>query len=93
MDSKIRQATDDQNTTAEAKIYKHPLRFMVEPFGLEANVTSATHLSAALAPGRCWAGTAAGAIVIQAVIAIKPGRGKLGMTNAAPAGERKLDGL
>jgi hypothetical protein len=93
MNSKIRQATADQNTTAEAKIYKHPSRFMFEPFGLEANVTSATHLSAALAPGRGWAGPAAGAVVMKPVLAIKPGSCQLGMANAAPANERELNGL
>jgi len=39
------------------------------------------------------AGTAAGAVVMKPVFAIKPGRGKLGMTNAAPANEREMDGL
>jgi hypothetical protein len=30
---------------------------------------------------------------MEPVLAIKPGRGKLGMTNAAPAGEGELYGL
>jgi len=62
-------------------------------FPLEANIASATHLPAALASGRWWAGTAAGAIVMKPVLAIKPGSCQLGMTNAAPANERELYGL
>ena len=39
------------------------------------------------------AGTAAGAVVMKPVLAIKPGSCQLGMANAAPANERELDGL
>jgi hypothetical protein len=43
---------------------------------------------------RLWrAGAASRAIVMQPFLAIKPGRCQLGMTNAAPANERELDGL
>ena len=39
------------------------------------------------------AGAAGRAIVVEPVHLIPPGRGQLGMTDAAPANERELDGL
>ena len=41
----------------------------------------------------CRAGAAGRAIVVEPVHLIPPGRGQLGMTDAAPACERELDGL
>ena len=38
---------------------------------------------------RAW--SASRAIIVQPVFAIKPGRGQLGMADAAPANERELD--
>ena len=67
------------------------IHFMAFP--LETNIASATHLAATLAPGRGWAWAAAGAIIVEPLHLVPPGRRKLGMTDAAPAVEGKLDGL
>ena len=39
----------------------------------------------------CRAGAAGRAIIVEPFLAIKPGRGQLGMADAAPANERELD--